>query len=118
MSGVRFSYPVRINKFKVGGFKMNLTNLIIWTIVSMWVIGELALLYYGIVHLFAKEYPFAIFCFLAALFPPSAIISTAIIYAGLIRYFLLTKPKKFKQLIADLKEELMFDLCRKEVNMK
>jgi len=96
---------------------MNLTLLIIWTIVLMWLLGELVLIYYGIVHLFAKEYPFSIFCFLAALFPPSAIMSTIVIYAGLLRYFLFIRPKNFKQLIADFKEELMFDLLKRRKNI-
>lgn len=91
---------------------MTLTILMTWTIMSIWGFGELFLIYYGLIHLFAKEYQFAMFCLLAALFPPSAIMSTVVIYAGLIRYFLFSKPKTFKQMVSDLKAELMFDLLK------
>lgn len=91
---------------------MTLTILMIWTIVSMWILGIVVLVYYGLAHLFAKEYQFAAFFILFAILPPTAIIASVVIYAGLIRYFLFLTPKNFKQFITDLKDELMFDLWR------
>lgn len=95
------------------------------TIIIIWVFGAILLVYYFLLHIWLKEFQFAFLCLAMAAFPLSAFFVTAVVYAGLTRYFLFKFPKSFKQLFADLKNELMIDFLittklteRKEAEMK
>ena len=82
------------------------------TITIIWGFGAIMLVYYFLLHLWLKEFQFALLCLLMAAFPITAFFATAVIYAGLIRYFLYRFPKSFKQLFTDLKNELMIDFLK------
>ena len=93
---------------------MNLMNLIIQITVLNWIIGAVILIYFALLDIWNKDFKMALATILFAAFPLTAIVLTVVCYAGLIRYFLFMRPKSFKQLIYDLKVELMFDILKKK----
>jgi len=76
------------------------------TILILWVIGAIILAYYSILELYTEEYEMGLALIILALFPVTAILFTAIVLAGLIRYFIFKRPNTFKQFMIDIKNEL------------
>ena len=76
------------------------------TILILWIIGAVILAYYALLELITKEYKMALSLVILALFPVTAILFTAIVLSGLIRYFIFKRPNTFKQFMTDIKNEL------------
>lgn len=76
------------------------------TILILWTIGAVILAYYAILELITKEYEMGLALIILALFPVTAILFTAIVLSGLIRYFIFKRPNTFNQFMTDIKNEL------------
>lgn len=83
-----------------------------------WIFGAIIMSYFSMAHLFLKEYSASIGLVLAAAFPLTAFIAAVVCFAGLVRYTIYLRPKSFKQLVYDIKMELMIDCIIDEFNAK